>query len=106
MIHSTLRMEVPSAKVAEALEVLTPMVERIKVAAGCLSCHVYEDLLEKNVLMVEELWRTKEDLTRHLRSNEYRNVLLLMEMALAPPEVRFSVIAESSGLETIEQARS
>ncbi len=106
MIQSRLRMEVPAAKVAEALEVLSPMAERIKVAPGCLGCHVYMDLLEKDVLMVEEMWRDKEDLTRHLRSNEYREVLLLMEMAAARPEVRFNVIAETSGFETIEQARS
>ena len=106
MIHSRLRMEVPPAKVAEALEVLSPMAERIKADPGCLGCHLYMDMLEKNVLMFEQLWRSEEDLTRHLQSNEYRIVLLVMEMALVQPEVRFDVIARTSGFETIELART
>ena len=106
MIHSSLRMELPPAKMAEALGILTPMAERIKVDPGCLGCHLYMDMLEKNVLMFEQLWRSEEDLTRHLQSNEYRIVLLVMEMALVQPEVRFDVIARTSGFETIELARA
>jgi len=106
MIHSILRLAIPPRKMAEALGILTPMAERIKVDPGCLGCHLYMDMLEKNVLMFEHLWRSEEDLKHHLRSNEYRCVLLLMEMALEQPEVRFDVIARTSGLETVELARS
>jgi quinol monooxygenase YgiN len=106
MIHSTLRLTIPPRKMAEALGILTPMAERIKVDPGCLGCHLYMDMLEKNVLMFEQLWRSEEDLKHHLRSNEYRCVLLLMEMGLAPPEVRFNVITQTSGFETIELART
>jgi hypothetical protein len=33
-------------------------------------------------------------------------VLLVVEMSKGPPEIRFNVISESSGVETIEKARS
>jgi len=56
--------------------------------------------------MVEEIWRSEEDLKHHLRSEEYRNVLMVMEMALKHPEVRFNTISTSTGIETIEKARS
>ena len=39
-------------------------------------------------------------------SGEYRNVLLIMEMSLKHPEVRFDTVSTSSGIETIEKARS
>ncbi len=41
----------------------------------------------------------------HLRSDEYRNLLLVLEMALKEPEIRFDTISSSTGIETIEKAR-
>jgi len=73
---------------------------------GCLSCHIYGDLQEKNVLMLKEIWRSEEDLDHHLRSEEFRNLLLILEMALEQPEIRFDTISSSTGIETIEKARN
>lgn len=72
---------------------------------GCISCHIYEDLQEKNVFMLKAVWRSEEDLERHLRSDEYRNLLLVMELARERPEIRFDTISLSTGIETIEKAR-
>ena len=55
--------------------------------------------------MLEELWTSNEELRHHLRSDEYRRILLVVEMAAEPPEIRFDTIAHSTGVETIEQAR-
>ena len=105
MIHSTLRMALPPEKLAESLRILGPIAERIRLDPACLGCHVYQDVQEDSVLMLEQVWKSEEDLGRHLRSDEYRDVLLLMEMALSPPEVCFKVVSRSSGLEAIHRAR-
>ena len=73
---------------------------------GCISCRIYEDLQEKNVIMLKEVWRSEEDLDLHLRSDEYRNLLLVLEMALEQPEIRFDTISSSMGIEAIEKARN
>jgi hypothetical protein len=52
------------------------------------------------------MWQNEGDLERHLRSERYRDVLLVMEMALRHPEVRFNTVSASTGFETIEKARS
>jgi quinol monooxygenase YgiN len=39
--------------------------------------------------MIDELWMSDEDVQRHLRSERYRKVLLVVEMAAEPPEIRF-----------------
>jgi quinol monooxygenase YgiN len=106
MIHATIRMTLPAQKVKEAEEILRSVVERTKVQPGCISCRVYHDVQEKQVIMMEELWKTQEDLDLHLRSAEYRNVLLVVEMAQKEPEIRFSEFLHSTGIETIEMARS
>ena len=82
------------------------MAEQCRDDLGCLCCHIYEDLQEQNVLMFEEVWSTDEELNLHIRSDEYLNLLLLLEMALQQPEIRFNTIAHSTGIETIEKARS
>jgi hypothetical protein len=56
--------------------------------------------------MLEEIWRFEEDLNRHLRSDEYRNLLLALELAVKRPEIAFNTISGSTGIETIEKARS
>ena len=106
MILSTIRMKIPPKKRNEALKILRSTAEQCKVHSGCLGCHIYEDVQEDNVLTFEEMWRSEEDLERHLRSKGYRNVLLVMEMALKHPEVRFNTVSASTGIETIEKARS
>jgi quinol monooxygenase YgiN len=67
---------------------------------------MYEDLDEETVIMLEEMWLDEEALGRHLRSEEYRHLLLVLEMALRQPEIRFDTISSSTGIETIEKARS
>jgi quinol monooxygenase YgiN len=106
MILATIRMTIPPKKRNEALKILRSMAEQFKIHSGCLGWHIYEDIQEDNVLMFEEMWRSEEDLERHLRSEEYHNVLLVMEMALKHPEVRFNTVSTSTGIETIEKARS
>jgi len=56
--------------------------------------------------LFEQLWSNEADLERHLRSDEYRQVLLVLEMAIKQPEIRFDTILSSTGIETIEKARS
>jgi quinol monooxygenase YgiN len=106
MIRATIRMKMRGQKVKEALEILRSVAERTRVQPGCISCRVYHDAQEEDVIMVDELWRTKEEHERHLRSAEYRNVLLVVEMAHEKPEISFSEFSDSTGVETIEKARS
>ena len=106
MILANIRMRIPPQKRGEVLRILRSTVERNQIMPGCLNCRIYEDLQEDNVIMFEELWRSEEELEQHLRSDEYRKLLLIMEMALQQPEVRFNRVSSSSGIEAIEKART
>ena len=99
-------MTIPPQKCGEALKILRSMADQCRDDSGCLSCHIYVDLQENYVLMLEEVWRTQEYLDLRIRSDEYLNLLLVLEMALKQPEIRFDTILSSTGIETIEKARS
>jgi len=105
MILSTIRMVISTKKRAEAIKILKMTADYCKIRPECLSCHIYEDVQEANILMLNEMWRSKEDQEQYLRSDAYRNVLLVMEMSQKAPEIRFNTISDSSGIETVEKAR-
>jgi quinol monooxygenase YgiN len=106
MILATLRMAIPVQKRGEALKILKSMVARNQAQPDCVFCRVCEDALEDNVLQFEQMWKSEEEFERHLRSDQYHKVLLVLEMALKQPEIRFDTISDSTGIETIEKARS
>ena len=106
MIHSNIRMTLPVGQQKGVMEILGRYVERTRVLAGCLNCHLYHDATDpKAILLLEEVWDDEGALNRHLGSASYREVLLVMEMASAAPEVRFIQFTQSSGFERIEQVR-
>jgi quinol monooxygenase YgiN len=105
MIHSMVRMVLPGDRLSEAVGILGPMAERTRTERGCLGCHLYRDALEEAVLAFVETWASEADLERHLRSQDYRQLLLVMELARVPPEVRFDRVSGSTGFETVQKAR-
>ena len=105
MILTSIRMGISPQKRDEVLRILRSIIARDRVLPGCLTSRLYEDLQEENIIMFEEMWSKEEELDAHLRSEEYRKLLLVLEMALQRPEVRFNRVLSSGGIETIEKAR-
>ena len=106
MLHAIARMKIPFKKLDEAIEILSSVTQRTRFESGCVSCYVYRDVDSVNELMIEEIWKDEKDLARHLRSDEYQKVLLVAEMASAPPEIKFYKVLRTTGVETVEEARS
>lgn len=106
IVRSTIRMRILPEKQSDALEILCSLIEQIQFEPGCISCRLYRSVDDEGVIMIEELWLSNTDMRRHLRSDKYHKILLVVEMAVEPPEIRFDGIAHSSGLETIEKVRN
>ena len=106
MVRSTIRMLIPLEKQSEALDVLGSVSTQIQSERSCISSRLYRGVDEVRAIMVEELWDNDEDILQHLRSDEFRQILLVIEMAEEHPEIRFDTIGNSSGFETIENARN
>jgi quinol monooxygenase YgiN len=105
-VHATIRALISQKKRKDALMILRSMIEQTKLEEGCISCRLYGDVQEQGALMLEEIWTSEKDLERHLRSNKFLAVLLVVEMASQSPEIRFDVISHSTGIEAIEKARA
>jgi quinol monooxygenase YgiN len=105
-IRATFRMRIPARKRKEARRILCSMIERIRLEEGCLGCRLYLDGQEVGTLMFEEIWANEISFRNHLRSDEFRTVLLVVEMAEAPPAIQFDRIAHSAGMDAIEGIRN
>ena len=105
MVHASIRMLISPKRRGEVMEVLSSLAERSRFEPGCIDSRVYQDVQVEPAIMIEQLWESGEDLERHLRSEEFRKVLLVVEMAVEPPEIRFDEILQSTGFEAIEKAR-
>jgi quinol monooxygenase YgiN len=106
MIHATIRIVTSPENHDEAFAILYSMAQHIRVESGCIACRVYQNAHEDRALLFEEIWKSEEDLNRHIRSDEYRHVLLVVEMAVEKPEIRFETVSHVTGMETIEKVRA
>ena len=106
MFRATIRILIPPKRRGEVLDILSSVSERCRFEEGCRYSRVYQDANLEPVVMLDQLWESREDLEHHLRSEEFRKVLLVLEMSLDPPEVRFEEISRTDGVETIEKARN
>jgi quinol monooxygenase YgiN len=99
-------MNISPEKRDEVMKILKSTADRCRDYPGCISCHVYENIQEKNVFMMLDLWKTEESLKVHVRSNEYLTLLLALELSCRQPEIRIINVSKLSGMETIEVLRS
>jgi quinol monooxygenase YgiN len=72
---------------------------------GCTSCQLYQDLSDPTVLRVESRWRTEDDLARHIRSETYKKLLLLMELGSEQPKVEFLKVSGLRDLDFVTELR-
>jgi quinol monooxygenase YgiN len=105
MILSIVRMTIPPKIRGQVSKTLKSMVREARIKPGCLSSRLYHDESEEAVFVCEQVWRNQDDLNLHLRSEDYRRMLLVMELAAEPPEIKFQKISETAGIEVIEKAR-
>jgi quinol monooxygenase YgiN len=85
---------------------LRSVVEPTRVEPGCLFCHLYEDIETAGALTLVEDWESPGDFERRLRSEEYRQLLLLMELSPEPPVIQFHSVSSTAGIDAILAARS
>jgi quinol monooxygenase YgiN len=88
------------------LDILRSVIDLIMGQPGCLGCACYEEHDGSRAVLYVEQWASKEALHRHIRSNLYRRVISVMELADKAPEIRFFEVAQPMGMELIETLRA
>jgi quinol monooxygenase YgiN len=105
MIIELVSISAPIRKRQELGRALASLVGPIQVQPGCLSCQFSQVWPTQDGLQMEARWDSQENLMRHLQSDIYKRLLLLMELSAAPPVLEFFTVVELRGLDLVETAR-
>ena len=105
MIIEQLTICAPKGKRQEVSKALVSLSGPMQVQPGCLKCRLLQSWQNPDELVLEANWETAEDLIRHLQSDNYKRLLLLMELSAVAPVLEFCTVQDVSGLELVQKAR-
>ncbi len=72
---------------------------------GCLSSRILQSWDDSDEFFVEIDWESREDLIRYLQSDDFKRLLLLMELCPRAPVIQFFSVIELRGLDLVAIAR-
>jgi len=105
MIIETVGVTGSSAKNEELARGLRSLLGPMRVEEGCVGCRLFQDSTNANSFRLEACWRTEDDLRRHVRSDVYKKLLVLIEMGAEPPTIEFHNVSDTRGMEFIQAVR-
>jgi quinol monooxygenase YgiN len=87
----------------EALKVLRALWGPVRSHPGCLATRLMRDDQDDRVLTWVEQWQSQEDHERHVRSDAFRRLLAVMDLAAEPPVLEVDQIERRQGFQVVEQ---
>jgi quinol monooxygenase YgiN len=106
MIRASVTINVLPDQCFNVLRALRSFLGPTRTERGCLECNLYQDAEDPSRLSLIEEWDDEDHFQRRLRSKEYRNLLMVMELASAPPTIRIDFVNDRRGMEAIHAART
>ena len=103
MIDFAAQVTTSDADRTMAIDALRRLLGPTRVLPGCAGCELMVDSEDPNRITLLERWEDEQSLVRHIASREFRAVLAVVDLSVAPPSVRFDWVARSQGLEFIRE---
>jgi quinol monooxygenase YgiN len=85
---------------------LAALVAPVAAQPGCQRCALTLDASDSGRVTLVEEWSTREDLDRHLRSDEFWRVLVMAELCATPPQISIDTVVRREGLEAVARSRA
>jgi quinol monooxygenase YgiN len=70
-----------------------------------LASRLYQETTNPSAFHLQTHWKTEDELMQHLCSDEYKELLLLVELSVEPPSIEFHTVSETRGAELIHEVR-
>src|SRR5581483_1062386 len=105
MIIERIAVLVAPEKREDLRRAFSSLLEPTCVEPGCICCDLYQESGNQNRFCLETRWKSEPELVRHLRSEKYRDLLMLLELGSEPPLVEFHAVAETKGLDLVRAVR-
>ena len=105
MILSTVRLAISAQHKPEVLRTLRVFMGHTTARAGCVGFWLSQDLTNPEALTISDQWTTRADLDAHLRSDEYRLLLAVIDLSVTPPDISFDDLRHIGGLDVMQALR-
>ena len=106
MIIIRITMNALPEKRTEVMQTLLSMIGPMENERGCRSCHVFQDMEDKNVLSLIEEWENREALDDHIKSYRFCALLGTKSLLYESPQIEIHTVSHSEGMEAINAVRS
>ncbi len=104
-IHATVTVLAPPNRREQVVQGLRSLAGRTRLKPGCVGCDLLESVESAGTFAYVEVWAKWLDFERHLRSEEYRRLLIVIELAAEPPDIQYRLISTVMGLEAVHAIR-
>jgi len=98
----TVQMVFEGSLEEEALQVLRALLFPVRTEEGCVTTALLRDLGGEPRLVWISRWMNQEAFERHLRTEHFRRLLGVVEMASEPPDILVERSVGRHGFEAIE----
>ena len=105
MVITVLDMTLPAAEEVDTARALQAVCDTTRACPGCVGGGVFQQLGRPAEILYLEIWNEVDALEAHIRSPEFEQLLVILETSPAPPSLTFRFVAETRGLEWIEELR-
>jgi len=93
-------------KRTEVMQTLLSMIEPTENERGCLSCHAFRDIEDKNGFDLIAEWKTREELDHYIRSDRFSVLLGTKSLLSDTPQIQIHTVSLSEGMDSVIAARS
>ena len=90
-------MRFGSKDVDHAVQLLLSVKENIQAKHGCRECRIGMDAVDAGLVHYLEEWESAELFQRHVRSEEFRRVLIAMDLCCEEPRIVTGICPGTSG---------
>jgi len=103
MLRLRLHMEFAPQACDEATSVFRSLAGPVRSEPGCRSTRFMKGPADHCELTWVEEWSSTEDFERHIRTQAFRQILAVIELAAGPPVVEIDDVSSRRGFELVEE---
>jgi quinol monooxygenase YgiN len=95
----------PTGQIQEISTALRSLARRARQEWGCLSFDVYTSVEDQNRIFMQVDWSDPRAMAAYVCSDEFSQVLTIVEMSPEPPTFEFHVADRTRGLDYLAEVR-
>ena len=105
MVIVTIRVIVSHENREEVLAIVRSLIAPTHASSGCINFTYCWEIENENALVLMEEWKTQKDLDTHIRSDDFRKILALIDMSSETPQIKISTVLQTAGMEALIASR-